>query len=250
MLHVFDLDIRDVAEEINRLNEISWPDKRINKSSIITLLRSAENYDENDDNTSTTPSAKSKSDEWTMEDDMAAVYALENFDLALVDLRRYFHYDDCLLHVLQCGTDESDLSQIPNLLLSSTTDPTFSRNKLWKEVKKTEGAEDALRSHHDSPDGWKVTQVVGTVTRLAQLSFGNRGEGRIAAVPNNNNTERVLVHVGSHNSYETYRGRAHQGIIAAFNGSEERRRRNDLTLFEWLREADDVFDVSTRFAEQ
>jgi len=94
ILHVFDFDIRDVAETLKQHSEVYWTDTRNNKLLLITLLPSAEeNSDENDDNTSKATSIKSKDNEWTIEDDMAAVYALQSFNLALIDLKRYFYYE-------------------------------------------------------------------------------------------------------------------------------------------------------------
>jgi hypothetical protein len=93
VLHVFDLDMHDVAHTLKQQNEIYWDDTRITKSLLITLLLSGEenNSDQNDDNNiSKSTSIKLKGNEWTMEDDMAVIYALEIFNLALVDLKRYF----------------------------------------------------------------------------------------------------------------------------------------------------------------
>jgi hypothetical protein len=101
ILHVFDFDIRDVAETLQQHSEVYWTDTRINKVLLITLLPSAEeNSYENDDNTSKATSIKSKGNERTIEDDMAAVSALESFNLALVDLKRYFYYEEDFVYVL------------------------------------------------------------------------------------------------------------------------------------------------------
>ncbi len=83
----------------------------------------------------------------------------------------------------------------------STNDPNFSNNKIWKEIERTQGAIETLKKHHDDPNNWEVTNADGT--EMARLAFGN-GD-RIAAVVNDNNTERVLLHVGNHNGYDTYR---------------------------------------------
>ncbi len=73
------------------------------------LLRSAEeNSDENDENTSKATSIKSKGNEWMIEDDMPAVYALESFNLALADLKRYFYYDEDLVYVLQSNEEDQE----------------------------------------------------------------------------------------------------------------------------------------------
>lgn len=56
--------------------------------------------------------------------------------------------------------------------------------------------------------------------KIARLAFGHGG--RITAVANDNNTERVLLHVGNHNSYDTYRKKSYRIAVAAFNGSNEK----------------------------
>ncbi|CAF2866824.1 unnamed protein product [Rotaria sp. Silwood2] len=110
VLRVFDFDTRDVAAILQQQNEIVWTDTRMNKSLIITLLRSAEkNSNEYDDHITKTTSDKPQGNEWTIEDDMAAVYALESFNLALVDLKRYFYYEEDLLHVLQNDMNPSEV---------------------------------------------------------------------------------------------------------------------------------------------
>ena len=42
VLHVFDLDMRDVAHTLKQQKEIYWDDTRITKSLLITLLLSGE----------------------------------------------------------------------------------------------------------------------------------------------------------------------------------------------------------------
>jgi hypothetical protein len=62
--------------------------------------------------------------------DMAVIYALEIFNLALVDLKRYFYYDNDLMHVLQYSADESEAPLSFDSSSYSTNDPTFSNNKI------------------------------------------------------------------------------------------------------------------------
>ncbi|CAF1390980.1 unnamed protein product [Adineta ricciae] len=246
VLHVFDLDLRDVAEALSQQrNDIVLNDRRITISSIITLLRSAlQNFDEDDDDTAKATSVKSTDSEWTMEDDEAAIYALESFDLALVDLRHYFRYDEDLLDALEGGADECEDPKSVDNSSESTNDPTFSNERIWKVIQRTEGAIEALTKYHNDPTGWEVTRA--NRTTMARLAFGPGGAGRIAAAANDNNTERVLLHAGNHNSYETYRRKAHRGVIATFNSSDEKRLQPSLTFFEFMRNRDNIFDVSLR----
>jgi hypothetical protein len=204
------------------------------------------NSDQNDDNNiSKSTSIKLKGNEWTMEDDMAVIYALEIFNLALVDLKCYFYYDNDLMHVLQYSADESEAPLSFDSSSYSTNHPTFSNNKIWKEVERTEGAIETLK-HHDDPNNWEVTNAYGT--KMARLAFGNGG--RIVAVVNDNNTERVLLHVGNHNSYDTYRKKSHKIIVATFNDSNEKRSQPNLTFFEYMRNSSNIFNVTARFEQE
>ncbi|CAF4719956.1 unnamed protein product [Rotaria sp. Silwood1] len=192
VLHVFDLDIRDVAEIISEQNEIDWPDKRINKLLIMTLLRSAENdNDKNTEATSVANTTEHKRNEWTIDDDVAGVNALHKFNLALVDLRRYFHYDNDLCHVLQCN---SNTSTIPNISsLNSTDFPTFCNKKHWMIIERNQEAKKALELYHNHRGGWEIFDALST--KLVRLGFGKKGTGRIVAATDDKNTIRVLLHV-------------------------------------------------------
>ncbi|CAF3923635.1 unnamed protein product, partial [Rotaria magnacalcarata] len=211
MLHVFNLDIRDVAKAIDQQAEISWSGKRINRASIVTLLLSAESgHHRNNNDTHNLADHKVVNEDWTLEDDMAAIYALENFNLALGDLEKYFQYDSNIKSVLKLYSIEDKSSPVLDSSSDFSEDPTYSIEKHWKEIKRHCGAKDALKKYHDtSGKPWEVTSVPGTRTSLATLGFGKKTKGRIATVPNDDNTHRVIAHVGNHNSYETYRKKTH-----------------------------------------
>ncbi|CAF2777106.1 unnamed protein product [Rotaria sp. Silwood2] len=154
VLHVFGLDIRDVAEVLQQQNEICFTDTRINKSLIITLLRiGQENTNENDQHITTTA-------EWTIDCDMAAIYALQTFNLALVDLKRYFFYEEDLLEVIENDINENERFILLASLSNTIDDPTFSNEKVWKHAERTEGAIDALKKSHDDADRWEFSNSI------------------------------------------------------------------------------------------
>ncbi|CAF1289824.1 unnamed protein product [Rotaria magnacalcarata] len=245
VLHVFELDIRDVAELISQQNEIDWPDKRINKSLIVNILRNTINEDQKPKGaTSRQHVAQRIKKEWTTDDDMSSVIALEKFKIALVDLRRYFQYDDDLKQILEC---KSRINAIPNIsALESSDFPTFCNQKIWKLIQCNPEAKETLKIYHNHRGGWEIFDAFSV--KLARLGFGRRGTGRMVAATDDRNTVRVLLHIGTHNTYMLYRSKAQAGVVAAYHGSDEKRQQPNLTFVDYLRLRPNVFDVNTRFA--
>ncbi|CAM4938894.1 unnamed protein product [Rotaria socialis] len=243
VLHVFELDIRDVAELISQQNEIDWPDKRINKSLIVNILRNTVNEDQKPKGTTSRQNVAQRiKKEWTTDDDMSSVTALEKFKIALVDLRRYFQYDDDLNKILEC---KPRANVIPNIsALNSSDFPTFCNQKIWKLIQCSPEAKEALKIYHNHRGGWEIFDAFSV--KLARLGFGRKGTGRIVAATDDRNTVRVLLHIGSHNTYMLYRSKAQAGVVAAYHGSDEKRHQPNLTFVDYLRLRPNVFNVSTR----
>ncbi|CAF3538908.1 unnamed protein product [Rotaria sp. Silwood1] len=128
VLHVFGLDIRDVVEVLQQQNEICFTNTRINKSLIITLLRiDQENTNENDQHITTTA-------EWTIDCDVATIYALQTFNLALVDLKKYFSYEEDLLEVIENDINENEPFILLDSLSNTIDDQTFSNEKPFQST--------------------------------------------------------------------------------------------------------------------
>lgn len=174
---------------------------------------------------------------------MAAVNALEKLKITLVDLRRYFHYDDELVHILECKPCPSVVPNISTLVASDF--PTFCNQKIWKLIQSQPDAKQALKIYHNHRGGWELFEVL--CVKLVRLGYGKRGTGRIVAATDDRNTVRVLLHVGSHNSYMLYRSKAHAGVVAAYHASAEKRKQPNLTFVDYLRSRPNLFNINTRF---
>lgn len=212
----------------------------------MTLLRSANDDEEkSEEETFKLAYAEHKTKEWTIEKDMIGVNALAKLKISLFNLHRYFHYDNELWHILQSNTHPKIISNVSSL--ESTEFPTFCNAKHWQVIECYPEAKKALEIHHNYRAGWDMFDAIAT--KMVRLGYGKKGTGRMIAAADEKNTVRVILHIGNHNSYMIYRNKAHAGVVAIYNGSDEKKDNPNLTFVDFLRLGSNVFDVSSRFTD-
>ncbi|CAF3360645.1 unnamed protein product [Rotaria sp. Silwood2] len=149
-LHTFDLDLNDVADAIEAENKIEWSNKRMTKDLIVTTLRCdlKQLQEEN---------KKLNMDDWWFSSrELCALQALSTFDIALVDLRQFFKYEDNLLDSLKYEPSPTD-EQVNTQFISDKDDPTWSTRRMWsRQVTNTSGAVNAIERNANNNDSWEV----------------------------------------------------------------------------------------------
>ncbi|CAF4665021.1 unnamed protein product, partial [Rotaria sp. Silwood2] len=95
-------------------------------------------------------------DWWFSSRELCALQALSTFDIALVDLRQFFKYEDNLLDSLKYEPSPTD-EQVNTQFISDKDDPTWSTRRMWsRQVTNTSGAVNAIERNANNNDSWEV----------------------------------------------------------------------------------------------